>query len=589
MTQSNPNDDSYRIVSDALKAYQNFPDYFEAWGNTDLYYMAAPWQVGMFLLLLFLNFFSFGHGNVLYTTLNIVSVYLMFYYLIKIIERLSHHEINWFILVVLLGLWIVPIAYIPYIYGWQLGLGLAVFGIYEGIVAFDNNSWKFFGISIFTLFIACLIKTNYMIVFVALILVYGMKWINMQYDFKWLCKVGLTILFLGLSMMTPKWIVGRITHQSVSGTPQINILTMGAQEGMFGAGWFNGYAYSVFYDHYGDPQGNREQVSADLKSRLNKFMDSPHVAFDFYKRKLDSMILTKDFQIHAYYNMNDGIGNRYLNQSPVREITYTVNSLDYGLIAIGLLAGAFALIKNKTVDEKHTLFGLLLCGALMYHLLFEGKAIYLYPWITMASPLVYLGLINLGMYCNSKRISKHSVAIIVAGICFIFGAAVIYNKRPLEVVQYEQYSNDQQIFWLDQGNYVEQPFYLDEDSILDSLQVMVKSFGVTNETIGLEIRDSTDEILFTQYYSANMIEMVEPFIVFDLNNLKVNAGEYSVYIYSDSIQHNIGLTTGNQFDTSYQAFALNGYDQSEMLNLKIIGKIKTRMTYSSIYDSLGNS
>ena len=106
----------------------------------------------------------------------------MSHYLIK-------QEINWFLLILLFGLWIVPVAYIPYVYGWQLGLGLVVAGLYHLLVSFESTKKSDYFKALALVFSASLVKTNYLIVFVALILVLGMRWIYYRYNLNILIKV----------------------------------------------------------------------------------------------------------------------------------------------------------------------------------------------------------------------------------------------------------------------------------------------------------------------------------------------------------------------------------------------------------------
>lgn len=184
-------------------------------------------------------------------------------------------------------------------------------------------------------------------------------------------------------------------------------LAMGMQDSPIAAGWYNGYVEGFF--PYGvTAQQEKAQALADIGARLSWMKENPGAALAFYREKLLTQWLDPAYDIlwmgelrekgGPYQEMFDAIFHSG-SQSRMLLDGYmdAVQTANYGLAALG---GA-RLMKKKD-DAAALMIPVTILGGVLYHLLFEAKAQYAYPYMVYMLPLAAAGLCGL-----EERMARH--------------------------------------------------------------------------------------------------------------------------------------------------------------------------------------
>ena len=190
-------------------------------------------------------------------------------------------------------------------------------------------------------------------------------------------------------------IIGGISFRENVG--MLTRLAMGMQESPVAAGWYNGYVEGFFSPDV-SVQQEKAQALAAIGARLGWMRENPAAAMAFYREKLltqwldpayDSLWMGELREKYGSYAelfdalFHSGSGTRTLMDGYMDAMQTAV----YALSAVG---GA-RLLKKKG-DMAALALPVTILGGALYHLLFEAKAQYAYPYMVYMLPLAAAGL-----------------------------------------------------------------------------------------------------------------------------------------------------------------------------------------------------
>ena len=248
--------------------------------------------------------------------------------------------------------------------------------------------------------LATVAKSNAEIVLLALLicaLLHG--WANR--DVKIVLFAALSFVIgegLSKAMMWGYAIIGGISFRENVG--MLTRLAMGMQESPIAAGWYNGYVEGFFSPDV-SVQQEKAQALAAIGARLGWMRENPAAALAFYREKLltqwldpayDSLWMGELREKYGSYAelfdaiFHSGSGTRALMDGYMDAMQTAV----YALSAVG---GA-RLMKKKGGMAALAL-PVTILGGMLYHLIFEAKAQYAYPYMVYMLPLAAIGLCRL--------------------------------------------------------------------------------------------------------------------------------------------------------------------------------------------------
>ena len=250
--------------------------------------------------------------------------------------------------------------------------------------------------------VACMLKPNAVIPLLAMIICALLDTLT-SHDAKLL---GCVILSALLAFALQKLVVLQYELRAgVTLTGDVSMLArfvMGLQRGGAEAGWYTRYIEQFFPFEVTNAQ-EYAIASADLSARLAEMKADPLMALSFFKDKLLSQWLEPSYGALWYGDLCEHAGplaavskalfaDSGVIRSSLEYVMGIYQKVLYLLIGIGLTGMLF--------EKKPCLAALMLpvcaLGGCLYHMIFEAKAQYMYPYVLLMIPVAAHGLCMIG-------------------------------------------------------------------------------------------------------------------------------------------------------------------------------------------------
>lgn len=350
--------------------------------------------------------------------LNLFQVIMINFVQGRIVSLLSKKDNATVNATVLLSFAFLPqFFFILFVYGLIPGFFFTILALYCMFRYLYNRKIMFFVLSSLFISIACTIRTNYLIAAIAMGIILLLDFFRNRRGTSILYAV--IILFCSVSL--PKVVVFLFRVESGidfgEGIPKILWITMGLQdtsETRLG-GWYNNYIEQAFSNAGYDSTLATEIGLNDLKERIAEMLASPLYTFRFFYDKFRSTWLDPLFQSVwtgpledcEQYVRSRALQNLYGGGELHRVLTSYMNIL---LATVYLLSFLY-LILEKLVFRKRlgyeALFPILfLMGGVIFHLFWETKSQYVYPFVFLLIPLAVMGVFGLGDVLKKKIMQK---------------------------------------------------------------------------------------------------------------------------------------------------------------------------------------
>ena len=237
----------------------------------------------------------------------------------------------------------------------------------------------------------------------------------------WARKDGKIVLFAALSFAIGKGALAAVTAwyaQKGGVTFRANVsmwarLAMGMQESPIAAGWYNNYTERFFSADVTAEQ-EKAQALADIGAQLCRMRENPAAALAFYREKLLTQWLEPACDMLWSGQLSEKAGRytgviRGIYGAPGALRGWMEGYMDamqtavYALAAVG---GVCAL--RKKGGAALLMIPVTVLGGALYHLIFEAKAQYAYPYMVYMLPLAAAGLCRLEdgaarLICSGKK------------------------------------------------------------------------------------------------------------------------------------------------------------------------------------------
>ena len=237
----------------------------------------------------------------------------------------------------------------------------------------------------------------------------------------WARKDGKIVLLAALSFAIGKGTLAAVTAwyaQKGGVTFRANVsmwarLAMGMQESPIAAGWYNNYTERFFSADVTAEQ-EKAQALADIGAQLCRMRENPAAALAFYREKLLTQWLEPACDMLWSGQLSEKAGRytgviRGIYGAPgalrgwMEGYMDTMQTAVYALAAVG---GVCAL--RKKGGAALLMIPVTVLGGALYHLIFEAKAQYAYPYMVYMLPLAAAGLCRLEdgaarLICSGKK------------------------------------------------------------------------------------------------------------------------------------------------------------------------------------------
>lgn len=369
-------------------------------GNNYLYiYAHQITTVFVFQIILFL----FGQATFILYLMQCFSISFIVFYLYKIANELFNDEDINYMVIILCVICFPLIFYVAFVYGTLPGMFLVLLSWYNFIVYTREKKWYRLVVIALSFNLSILLIGNNIIHLLALFIVAGIYFLKNK-DVKIISFVLSTVLIMIASKsLIFNYYEIKSGKEIPNGVNKITWIAMGMQEGEREAGWWNNFNYDIMTEENYSEEKVKEISINSIKERLAVFKNNKSYAADFYKRKYENQFIDPTFQsllvtapVKDFEDSNtlEKIKNNIVYQV---YLGFTNKILIFSMkvfqIFIYLFSLVYAYIAFKKKNELYLIIPIAFLGGTIFHMIWEAKSRYIFPYFVYLIPLAAYGFI----------------------------------------------------------------------------------------------------------------------------------------------------------------------------------------------------
>lgn len=446
---------------------------FNKGGYLDQY----PNQAGIIIVCYFLSFIVGAKNYIAFQLANVIALTVIYKEFGDIAEKKTG-RIEYRLTIYVFGLLFIPgIMYTGFIYGNIIGLALSLVSFKHTLLFIDKQKIKDGCIAIITIFCAVIIKHNYLVFGIALVIYLLIEFIKKTQG-KLIALLAIIVLVLASTGMMTNAIVFNITGFRMNkGLSKWSWVTMGVMENKSRYdGWWNHYNNDSYAEADYDTDKQAEKNKEDLKTRLRLFKNDPQYAIRFFTGKNASQWNNPGFQ-DVWVNQVMP-KNAVMRQPPW--VNQLINDDGTGLISkfsnyfhFILLAGVLLHVLQHGVKKNpyEMFFILTFIGGFIFHTIWEAKGQYTISYFWLLLPLSAEGYVEtterVFSLPDKKLFFKKPSArtIISIGIAVVFIVLLSIDNsffrdvffRDEDTTSFTEHISNNKVYTLHEGNYLIHP------------------------------------------------------------------------------------------------------------------------------------
>lgn len=256
---------------------------------------------------------------------------------------------------------------------------------------------------------AAVLKPNAMIVMLALLICAGVHALQRKDGFLLLCAA----LSLALCAALPAGVIRlyelRAGVTLAPDTGMLLRLAMGMQDSVIAAGWYNG-VIEEYWPLSVTPEREKAAALEMLAARLREFAADPAGAWAFFREKCLTQWAEPSYDI-LWYGAVCGKSGRFnglahlifRDGSGVRALLEGYMNIFQQAAYVLALIGTCGMIRKQKIGAAQLMLPVTVLGGFLYHMLFEAKSQYIYPYMLLLLPLAAIGMDLLAGKSRNKR------------------------------------------------------------------------------------------------------------------------------------------------------------------------------------------
>lgn len=303
--------------------------------------------------------------------------------------------------VVLSFAFLAPLFFILFAYGLIPGCAAMCGGVYLLLCFVQEERWYTLAGGALLLALASFFKMNFAIGIVAALICLAL-WLLQKPSARrvlaCLFVAAVCLLFRPAANMAFTAATGVPVSE---GLPSVLWVAMGTDpdNDVLAPGWYNSYNANTYWDNAGDLEAAAEAGREKLRDNLTRYVEEPTLAIRFFGKKLISIWCEPTFQSIWSGPL------AWCGQSANTRMTRSIYDMGTGywvlyhemkavllLVLLGALAG---LLLERRRPERWLFPCVYLTGGVLFHLIWEGKSQYIYPYILLLIPLSACALARL--------------------------------------------------------------------------------------------------------------------------------------------------------------------------------------------------
>ena len=360
------------------------------------YMQIYPNQLGLAAILETLYRLTGGENWKVFMYLTALANGAVVYLLYRITDRLYHDQ-NADRLVLLASMGCIQIIlYSTFLYGIMLGLAFALGAFYAVILFLERGKWRYAVSSGILIGISILVKNNYSIFLVALVIL-------LLYDA--VKKSGgksfaAVLIILGLTVILSKSLTAFYEHRSgltlESGMPKSLWVAMGMQEGERAEGWYNEFNFNTYVNSNCDPVASDAIAKEAITESLQHFQKDPAYAARFYLRKTLSQWNEPTYEalwVNQFHSGDFSTIVQSIYEGKLYQVLSEYMNLFQLLVFAAVFAGLLSCRKGKNRWQLTKLYlPMVILGGFIFHTIWEAKSQYIFPYFVCMLPGAAAGI-----------------------------------------------------------------------------------------------------------------------------------------------------------------------------------------------------
>lgn len=408
------------------------------------YMYMCPNQQGIVFTYFLLSFLFQENTYIALQYLNVFFAAGIIYLLGKMMKMVYQHSMIW---VGILSICFLPLFfYTTFVYGTLPSFFFALLAIYLELKCWNTGKARFGVAASISIAISIMLKSNSIIFLIAMIL----YWIYMMiHTGKWLKHITIGILLLIFPICIQSGInffMSQYTGYShEGGIPNSAYIAMGLQDNHCAAGWWNGYNWDVYRENNYDTELANNQAKENIKKSVQNFSNNKKQAVSFYVKKILSQWNNPTFQSFDIISYRKAMGNtpswiQSIYTGWGRHFLSGYMNCFQSLMLAGVLLYLIYNVKHATMAQ--TFFALCFVGGFMFHLLWEAKCQYAFPYNLLLIPYAAVGFrslffnmskLQLEKIKDKKRIMKYSIIAALGTIAVLLLSTTSLFKKVVAV------------------------------------------------------------------------------------------------------------------------------------------------------------
>ncbi|MEG2697930.1 MAG: glycosyltransferase family 39 protein [Ruthenibacterium sp.] len=371
------------------------------------YFSQFPFQLGISSLLAFFRVLFRDGYLFAYQVFNALCCPPLFLLCVKLTHLLFHSK-KAEVLACLLCMCSLPVMLCcTLIYGTIVSILLCVFALYGALraVRHDGKQWCF--LSLLSIVLAVLLKPNSTVFLIGILLLFCFTALQNKSwrPLVWVIIFLVCLLFSKEALL--RYYETKSGYDLHSGESQLAWVAMGLQEGPLAPGWFNFYVDTIYAKNNADAAAIKEQSLQSIRDSAVNFLRSPGYALRFFSAKLASEWCEPTYA---------GFWVSEPDEGQERSVSDTMMQLYYGTphtvlvsaldtVQLLLFSGAACCLwkRRKTLSLAALTPVIIIAGGFLYHLIAEGKSLYILPYTVLLLPYAACGLAHLTEFTFKKR------------------------------------------------------------------------------------------------------------------------------------------------------------------------------------------
>jgi len=326
-------------------------------------------------------------------------------------------------LTILLSFLFLPnLFYILFVYGTNPGIFFGLLGTWFWLKFAKNNKLLNAVLAMIFLSSAYFVRNNVIILLLSLLLISTIYFFKHKNP-RLIALSIITIVFAKGASQANINHYEQLTHSQLVGEPKIAWVAMGLRDDKSSKkipGWYDSYVEKVYKDGNGDSNTIQQLSEVELKKNLRYMLNHPGYSLTYFKNKLISTWNDGMFQSlwsgpeskHKGQIVKGKIMEGIYSQGDGFSRIYNFSHYILLLIYIGLFIGVIISNVGKGAENYQALSNVLIfyfVGGVLFHLFWETKSQYAYPYLVYVIPVAAHGLANLQNMLKKNTIRRYLI------------------------------------------------------------------------------------------------------------------------------------------------------------------------------------